>query len=256
MQNNNSLQIIQTIFCPNKYHLQRQKDSLKSLNESNKPIHTDIYLEGWTANDELWDSLVSYIKDLNLSSVYIKRRKENIGKSKIVNNIMNKGEFNNILYMDSDIILEKDTIMRLLKIQLEYPHSLLVPNYKEDCRHNLLIQKNVITTRDNDVLLSSENCIGISGGIYLIRQEIMKSYPFRENGPYSPDDIHFFEDLVKDNINIFICKEIFVIHPFDNNKKYSEWKQSKSMNLYHKDLSKEEIEVLIKDSYKIWELSE
>ncbi len=251
-QKKRSLKIIQAIFCPDNYHLERQKNSLKSLKNCKREVDSDIYLDGWVKDDDTWRSLTSYIDKIGLNILYMNRRSNNVGKSRIINSLAELGDYDNIFYMDSDILLDIDTIHRLRNVQLLLCKDvILVPNQREDSRHNLLIQKIKDSTNGEEILSSNLN-IGIAGGVFLTKSIVLENHSFLDNGPYSSDDVHFFEETSRNDIKTYICKNIFVTHPFDTDKEYSKWKINKSLSLYHVSVDDNERDLLIEESEKFW----
>lgn len=248
-----SVQIIQTIFCPNNDCFLRLKDSLQSLNKCVLPTNCSIYMDGWVRDDTMWRELNQFIDKLNIRISYVNRRSKNVGKSKIINTLCDIGKHQLVLYIDSDIILDKYTIMDLLDIEKKINiKAIFVPNQKEDCRHNLFIQDIKDLTYKSRIS-TNKDCLGISGGVFLCRRELIEKNPFEDKGPYSPDDVSFFERNIKNGIYTFICLDIYVTHPFDKNDEYCKWKHEMSLKLYHKDLSEREKQEIIEQSEKFWE---
>jgi hypothetical protein len=223
----NNILLIQIIFINNNNTFCRWRNSFNSIN-----INNDIKLliSGYVS-----DRYISLVKK-SISNVDYKFYNENIGKSSIINNIVEDTlyeTFNIHIFMDSDIILESNTISVLCSLFLKNNFSILLPNHKDDIRHNIKnITEKVIIDGYSILYNNIYNSNSFAGGLFITNRDVLQKNKFEMLGTYGPDDTYFFKkiyDTKDDSIKykIGLIENIFVIHPYDNDTEYNKFKLDK-----------------------------
>ena len=243
--------ILSILFTPDENNYNRFETSFKSIISSDLTNVDKIIIDGWCPSDDIWNNIILLINDNN--KITLVRRTINIGKSTIVNdNIANitTSMTQYILLLDSDIILQQDTISRLSL--LSSYSDIIIPNQLQDCRHYKLFFKNP-TSYNDELIYKITQPLGLAGGCIFASTNVLKDITFKNKGSYGSDDVDFFERAI-DKYNLILCENINVTHPFDTNKEYYEWKLSTSLSSFHKELSQEDIDVKIKESHMFWKI--
>jgi hypothetical protein len=233
--------VLSILFVPDNNNYNRFKNSIESLLSCDLSHVNKIIIDGWVRSDDIWKN----IENLKNDKISLFRRNNNIGKSTIINENVNNISTDKILLLDSDIIIHnKDTISKLYLLSLY--HDIIIPNQLGDNRHYKLFFKNPITY-NGELIYNITQSIGVAGGCMLLRTNILKDIPFKNKGPYGSDDVEFFEKAIN-KYKIILCENISITHPFNNNDKYNDWKLETSLSLLHKDLTQEEIDIMIIES--------
>lgn len=236
--------ILSIVFIPDNNNYKRFIDSFNSFIKLHEREDIDkIIIDGYII-DEYIDDIKNLVKDHK--KVILNVREKNIGKSTIINENIHKIN-KRVLLMDSDIILLPDSFERMSKMICD----VVIPNQMEDCRHYSLVFKTPILALNEYVHIIKNNT-GVSGGCMLVFKSILHKIPFRNKGCYGSDDVEFLEDCLDNNFHIVLCKNVYIVHPFDVNKEYYKWKVRTSMKYYKKDLTEKDIEESNRELEKIW----
>src|SRR6266513_1309584 len=111
--------IIQCVFCIDNITLLRAINSLSYLNN----LKYNIIIKGYFKDDIYWNTYKKYIKS---DYIVLKRSKNNVGKSRIYNNIIRKIDHNVcVFFIDSDILIPKNIMNKLLQIYHKYPTTVI-----------------------------------------------------------------------------------------------------------------------------------
>jgi hypothetical protein len=223
--------LTQVIYIYNNNSFCRWRNSFNSIKKYKYNFKIKILISGYVS--EQFINLVNdTIRNQDIRNQDIRNQdifyNKNVGKSLVINNIIDNkifDEYDIHIFMDSDIILENNTIIALYELFLKSKFDLLLPNHKQDIRH---ITKNIseITLIDDYKILWNKqyNQYSYAGGFFITTRNIMKKNKFDSVGQYGPDDTYFFKKLYENNIKIGLVDNIYIIHPFDidieyNNKK-------------------------------------
>ena len=116
-KNKTNIIVIQCLYCPDKYQLERNFRSLESLKYLEAPsfdqeeYRVEIYLYGYVKEklQHKHQKMVQSLEDKIHAIIYL-RYLDNLGKANVINNII-KSRINTffvdqyLLYLDSDIII-------------------------------------------------------------------------------------------------------------------------------------------------------
>lgn len=242
--------MIQCLYCPDDYFLKKSIDSIISTNSLLQDnilfnvYNFTIYLQGYFGNDILYNKYYEIISKLDMK-INIKielKSSPNLGKSTAINNIIKsftvsfpggleeKKEKKYILVMDSDIIINNIDFSKLINaLETNKKIGLIAINQKEDNRHNNINNK-ILYTPDNEILLYSDKCIGVAGGCFFIKLEILIEFPYPNVGIYGMDDTIYHKTLFDNNYLVVIAKNMYVTHPFDYlSIEYNNWKLNRCL---------------------------
>lgn len=239
--------IVHVMFIPDEYNFYRFKKSITSILNSDLTDVDNIIVDGWCRNDRLWVDVENLLRGYKI--VELNRRSTNIGKSTIVNE--NKIYTPLVIYSDSDIVVEVDTIQRLKRLTSIY--DIVIPDQLEDCRHYKLLFDQHINVIDEEVY-SINRPEGIAGGFLMMKASVVDEIKFKNKGPYGSDDVEFFQQVLS-KYSMCVCKSISVVHPFYidiKEKEYHDWKVKMSLSGYLKNLTNDEINDRINESVKFW----
>jgi hypothetical protein len=189
----------------------------------------DLLLSGYVS--ERFIKLVdNIIKD---NSCYKHFYVNNIGKSSVINDIIDNeiyDKYNIHIFIDSDIIFEdkQNTIDILCDLFQKSDFDVLVPNHKNDIRHNIKNIKEKYSIEGYNILYNTYynpyNLNSFSGGLFITKRDLLKENKFDIFGIYGPDDTFFFKKLHKNNKKIGLVENLFIIHPFDSDNEYNKLK--------------------------------
>ena len=228
--------IAKSIFCPNTENLNITLSSLVKIDTYFKMlnIHYDLLLIGWINTFE--KDITGLLKlhpfyYTNITKIYWNI---NYGKYKIINTIkqfLNNKDYDLLLYFDHDVhirILCDEAISHIttllsLKINDKIP-GLLVFNQKKDVRHQPDIYENQLILQNIQVCYPS-NIASIATGGFAINVKIYCQMPDLELiSVYGLDDYYLLKSINDMGfINIILMND-YIIHPFRDNKHYSQWK--------------------------------
>ena len=238
--------VFSVIFCPNESYFDRFKTSITSILSADLTDVDKIVIDGWVSSDTIWRKVQELVSDID--NVVLNRRERNIGKSAIINE--NIPDTPLVVYSDSDIVIFPDTILRLKKLSTFY--DIIVPDQLEDCRHyKLVLDRLKIVDCNNEKLYQLLTSEGVAGGFLMMKTNVIKKFKFPNKGPYGSDDVEFFQQTINEH-SIVLCLSIAIVHPFDSNKEYYDWKVEMSLSAYKKELTTDDIDNRINSSIKFW----
>lgn len=245
--------LIQPVFAPDERQAERNKNSIKSLGEYLKTHGTDginlsIIMGGWAKTDELWNDIVQNGKKYFNDSFAPIRFDKNYGKAYVVNNlyrtvITQNNNIQALISADSDIIFPLDTPHLFTRLSVaseqmvkvkKQPWGLIGLNqlqhgcHFKSCYENQVEYK--INIRDKDY---SEKIVwpsipsGIAGGCLFINREYwdkVGGYDQNRAKIYGPDDAFLLSYCGNTGYSWQMSDSIGIIHPFDNDQQYAEWK--------------------------------
>jgi hypothetical protein len=241
------LLLIKTVFCPTKKYL---NDTIISLFKTTiiieilikkYSLEIDLYLIGWVYKfGTLFEKCIDILK-YKYSNIFKNLWHLNYGKYKILNDcinfVKNNNKYINIIFMDHDIYFNYksiDVLYKLLSNTNEFDKhniGLIAFNHLIDIRHQLSIYDNYINI--NKIVLVWPNITGsIATGGFIIKANIFSQLTdFKLLSVYGLDDYYLCNELQKNGFLNVVAKDCFIIHPFDNNKKYKQWKKQNIINM-------------------------
>jgi hypothetical protein len=268
--------IVRSIFCPDLKHLRICASNLVNLftklrfqkPDNHKYAYT-LYLCGWAKKQYINDlkQAVDLSREDNIfKDIIFDLWALNYGKYKILNAVIDKCEsYDKFFYSDHDIIFKHrtSTLFTILDNVLNYE----VKNYKvgivmlnqlEDVRHQCDIYENVISCDGVSYIFPNfGNLTSIASGCFYADCKVFKSLStFSVDTVYGLDDYHIIKKLYDKLLIAVVVKDYFVVHPFDDDEKYSEWKidnVKKAINkLYGSDKNGNNYYLEIEKSMNLW----
>jgi len=236
---------IQPIFVPDEERFKQNKNSLVSFGRYLKKYPYDVkcIFGGWTSNDEWWGKICKVIKNNIPSDMVLEpiRFDRNYGKAYVINKLYEKTkalDFDFFLSADSDILFTTSTnnlFERLLDIGIKSPHVIkksfgfIAPQQEINCRHKLGWPTNqyYIENRFNkkELISFSYNPSGIAGGCLFINRKFWEKIGgYKVMGVYAGDDACLIEDAHLAGYSYQISPNISIIHPFETDEDYVDWK--------------------------------
>lgn len=231
--------IVHTIFIKDENSLRRQINSFNSLISILERDITAIGV-GWCATDRLFNDYYNYVTSRSDNWVLI-RQNENVGKSGCVNNVLDiidASKYNVVFYLDADIVINFtfNDIRKLENTIGLYVDGkkivLIAPDQLQDCRHFKLSRSKKIAIEGVrfSYPISSEYSIGIAGGCFMMDLSVLNDMRMSSVGVYGPEDAELMKKIANSNLLAIVCDTISVIHPFDTDTAYVEWKKNKIHN--------------------------
>jgi len=242
--------IARSIFCPNSIHYDITTNNLLSLfnflTSVKKPgIIFSLYVVGW-----LKYTYIEYItKIIKLYSHLFKEVKYdlwliNYGKYKMLNNLKQQSNsYDAVFYSDHDIKMPVESYNNtnfFNNLHMAIHHTinnmqigLIALNHLEDVRHQCDIYQNHATINDVNYMYPDLGQHGsIACGCFYIKGNVFHEIKdFKLYTVYGMDDYYLLKKLHnKGYINVVI-ENVFVIHPFNDDYKYNEWKTNKIINI-------------------------
>jgi glycosyltransferase involved in cell wall biosynthesis len=208
--------LTQIIYVDDNNKLSRWKKSFLSIKQLE---NIDVFVSGYVSGNYL--KIVNEILKDTKSKIYM----DNMGKSYVINDVVDNIEHSVYIFMDSDIVLENNTIIDLINVYEKSNFNVLVPFQKEDSRHHIndMEEKMVV---DRNVIKWTKKCsLCFSGGIFITSKDVLKENRFILFGSYGPDDTYFFKNVFKKNKSIGMVEDVCVIHPFDLDIEYENHKK-------------------------------
>lgn len=244
--------IIKSIFSPNQYQLERTMTSIGSLLQLQ--INIPITFIGFTIYPEVLKQKYPTQKFIFLS--------QNYGKTYILNYmIKNNHTFssNAIYYFDHDILFPDSVIFApIIQSTLSNTFSLIAFNQKEDNRHQLLAFQNMEHAHNLTIYYPNSNLISsIALGAFVISKECLRDLVELElEYVYGADDYRFLQEIQNNNHRSGILKDYYVVHPFDKDEEYLEWKKTNILKTLDQKMNNKKINYQdsIQESHQFWEL--
>ena len=199
--------MVKILHCINIDNYKNYKKWIQSYNSITKQKHNFV-ISGYVNNTytDNFNRIISeniYIEDTFIYNY-------NIGKSGIINNYIQHATDDNIIIIDSDIIIENCNLVQLNNLFINNSFYALYPSQKGDNRHrdkNLTVhfKYNMFT------IMTTQNIVKyISGGMFITHINYLKN-----NNLYGPqEDIMFLKTLVKNNKTAGVIKELQIYHPY------------------------------------------
>jgi hypothetical protein len=245
--------LIQPVFAPDVAQTQRNVDSIRSLGTYLRTHTTDgfnlmIIMGGWAKSDDLWNLIASEGKAQFGPSFNPIRFDKNYGKAYVVNTLYKNviAQNNNVdalMSADSDIIFTLDTphLFTRLVVAAEkmvevkkQPWGLIGLNQlQHGCHFKSCYENQVeyeVSIRDKqfkEKIVWPSITSGIAGGCLFINRQYwdkVGGYDVERAKVYGPDDAYLLYFCGPNGFSWQMSDSIGIVHPFDNNKEYSEWK--------------------------------
>ena len=233
------MDLVQAVFIRDIGTLNRWKVSFLSYVKEISISINKVYLIGFVTEgvEKQVTNLIDQYKEGTggyIPTVINKTSCMNEGKSKVLNRIIHENfqEISSIiLYMDSDIVIDAvfSSLEDILKLYQSSEYDVLVPNHREDVRHNLSTITEIDKNNKSILRQRSFDRYGFAGGCYICRKEILQKYTFENVGEYGPEDILWFRKLFINKKKVGLISNLFVIHPFDNEEKHKAYKREESL---------------------------
>lgn len=225
--------IVKSVFCPNKNYFNITCNSLHKVNNYIKQfdIKFDLLLIGWNSFNFDYDNL-------SFDSIFTEFWPINYGKAKIFNSCIDfvkNSKYKNLIYLDHDIYF--DEYFDLKKISEITPkYGLVAFNHRMDCRHRPTIYINSSNFDELRIVWPNDD-LGIASGAFIIDADKFRNLEYFElDSVYGLDDYHLCQQLTKQNYRNVVIANCYIIHPFDNNKEYGEWKKDNVKRMINNDL--------------------
>lgn len=230
MEMTEPLTIMQCLFCLNENHLFRMIQSFRSIESAQTAIH----LDGWFATTELYQAYEAEIvkaRKQRKETIVLKRRGINCGKAFILHT-MNFGGPGFVLYLDCDLILIKAPFILPRLRNLAATNRVTFLNQQGDNRHHACVYENPMSIDSDatgfaEVVCAPPAGIGIAGGAWIARTDILARCSYPMVGIYAPDDAVWVAQLVHRGVNVLVCTTISVQHPPETDQRYARHKHSK-----------------------------
>ena len=221
--------IIRTLFSPNKEYLTINMNGI--INTSRYLNGCDLLIIGW-AND-FQDEINQFIKNhkLNFGSIKTIFYHFNYGKKQIYNDLIQFDEnYEYYIFLDHDIlfddVIDLQSIYKLFDYQINGKNiGMIIFNQTEDCRHQhdiytyhcKLINFNLCWPKKNESIAC--------GSIITKKIFFSNLVKFDLDSVYGLDDVYLTNQYDTLGLAKIILQDIFVIHPFDQNISYCQWKK-------------------------------
>lgn len=217
------LLIGKSMFVPDVINLNKLNNSLLILGQVCKQY--DIVLIGW-CRDNMFDKIHK------LPNMRIIRFGINYGKYVILNNIFKLAkEYDYFWYLDHDIIpTEFPQVFDMFNTIDDHNIAAIALNMYQDNRHKLTMINNRI---NNDFIYPNLQCnYAIALGSFIGKSEFFADMQFDVKHVYYYDDFDLINMLILKKCCVILAKNIYVIHPYEDNQKYIKWKQDQLTNVH------------------------
>lgn len=239
--------IMKSIFCPNEKYL---NISIKSFYKINifmglvKDIDFDILMIGWA---HIYGNHIMAASTGIGARVIYELFTINYGKYKMLNHMIHvmhtHQEYDAVVFLDHDIYFDVRDIDRFRKLVrlVAHPHmlmdganiGLIAFNHKNDIRHQPTIYDNQDASTGLVFVYPNigERDGAIANGAFMLsRQAAIALDYFELKTVYGFDDTLLCRQLENKGMRNVVARDIYVVHPFDNNVKYTEWKKNNIIN--------------------------
>lgn len=243
--------IVKSAFCPNEHYLDVTIGSLIKINmfvnllmKNDNNIIFDLYFIGWVHTMGAKIDLCFKLHKFSFSKVDRELWGVNYGKYKILNCMIDYVKNSNttydaIIYLDHDIhfdiitcnIIFNDIV--LLKDQRinSQPLGMIAFNQKGDVRHQMGIHENKIQLNSIECVWPEVNGPIASGAFVIFPDVIKQLTPFELVSVYGLDDYALASKLTNNGYINVVMNNLCVVHPYDYNIKYTEWKRVNILRL-------------------------
>lgn len=260
--------IIKSVFCPNESYMETTLKTITKLafyihllNESRNndtKFIFDVLFIGWTNNYSVNIDAAIEIQKKSFNVIHKLFWPINFGKYKIFNTIIdfinnNDDNYDAIIYLDHDIYFDVMTHNNLIiffdnislfktlkihgsKLGLIAINQLCDIRHKRDIYENNYVVNTIAQYTTNSSLhidLVYPSQIGsIASGAFITFPHIIKSLDqFELFTIYGLDDYYIDEQLINKGFINVVAKDIYVVHPFDYNDRYTAWKKNQIIKL-------------------------
>lgn len=247
---------VKSMFCPNEIYCEVTIKSLIKINmfiglikhknqQNDKNLIIDIYCIGWTHKfgEKMKHFIDTHLDKFN--TIEMNFWDLNYGKYCIFNQLIEyvKSKSQNIydlvIYMDHDVYFDM-TCAHFFDVFyiLQEKHTmcgknlgLMAFNQKKDNRHKKDIYENSEKYLNYQIVYPS--CIGsiASGGFMIFPNVLIQISPFSLSSIYGLDDYYLSQQLDSMNYLNIVIENVYIIHPFDSNDKYTAWKKNKILKM-------------------------
>jgi hypothetical protein len=174
-----------------------------------------IIVSGWCDPKYLGD-----VKEKISSDSKLMLLPSNLGKSRIVNEVVSAMECEVMMIVDSDIVLTGETI----DWEVLENFSVAVFAQGGDCRHAIFPSRTTAHLIGDRRYLTTAQNYGFAGGAMLVRRKLLLEHPLPEFGVYGPEDVVWFYTLHKVGISVALMCDCRVLHPTDEDSREHEEK--------------------------------
>jgi hypothetical protein len=235
---------LQTIFAPNNNQLNRNIASIKSLDAYLKkyPYPVILICGGWCESEEYWDKIITCLNETTSFKSHYFKFNENKGKSFTINflfdNFLKSSSEKYFLTADSDICFDLNVYNFFERLEEAPKHieritnksfGMIALNQTQMSCHvyeNLKINHEYSNSfNEEEIIISSSNTSGIAGGcLYTSTAAWKKINGYRLIHIYGGDDGYYAYDNYVNNFSCDVLLTLSIIHPFDTDKDYQQWK--------------------------------
>lgn len=248
--------IIRTIFCPNSKYCDITIKNLVNLFESLKSVRgydMIVHICGWSNG---FKARINSIIDVysSLYKINVEYWQVNYGKYKMLNEVVlkNSEKYEYIFYSDHDIYFPNGVVelltaaVNIFRRETNYKIGLVAPNYLGDNRH----QGTVLNSNELFGELKKQYDMTSFGlGCYIAIAKYFGSEKLEYVSVYGLDDYYLSKRLFDNGYLCVVMENIYVEHPYDDNKEYDEWK----VNIVNKLITKKNIfGSSLEDSINFW----
>lgn len=273
---NKPVLIVRSVFCPNDTYFKTTFNNIYNLilflRYLDQPIKYDVYIVGFTKKTYMKDlcDIININKDL-FNKITFDLWILNYGKYRIINEInkiIKETEYIGVFYTDHDIIMTiPDYDKFFFKILISAINvtidnkkiGLIALNQKHDVRHQHNIYENAITINNNIFVYPTihENTDNFtssiaSGAFFVASEHLKKIQDLELKTTYGLDDYHLIKSLYTVGVVSIVSKNIYVEHPFNNDKEYNQWKIDKIHKLLKKGDKDQDYYNDIEQSHNFW----
>jgi len=241
---------IKSVFVPDNIQYVRNVKSIKSFIKyiAKKELLIDIYLIGWIKNDnnkkKILDILVrlmdKYLIKNNMNVKYL-FWSENMGKIYLLKNIKyyckDYHNYDYMIYSDHDIIFNtnndilKCDYVKLFKTKHDNKQIMMVSfDQYLDNRHYPKVYLNKIEI-DKITYYKSNDNKHIASGCFVCDIQLISDFALLKSDHVYGDEDILIGKMNNNNNYINLLSSIKIIHPFDQDRKYIEWKRNKIINI-------------------------
>jgi hypothetical protein len=260
--------LVKSIFCPNKKYYDQTINSIIDMidfvNYINKDnIKITCLIIGWTKFKEYNDKIINILDKykslfINISFDFFTI---NYGKYHIFNNIKKyimHNDISTILYLDHDIQIELSDINIFHTLNNLLRHSVsdnrigvIALNQKGDNRHQPDIYQHKQHI-DNIIILHPDvlSFGSIASGAFYASADCFKIIGNLEClVVYGLDDYYLSKKIYESNYKHVVIKDMYVYHPFNDDKQYTTWKRKQVIQLISDKISYQKT---VQESINFW----
>jgi hypothetical protein len=267
--------IIKSIFCPDDTQFDLFVDSMVKIDVYLKMSKTeyiiDLLLIGY-ASVKQRNKIDTFIKLFNKTHIYhsvqIIYWSINYGKYHLINEIvkMDLSNYQLLIYLDHDIyfLMEGYDIMQPSFYQMfsqlleKESIGLYLLNQLMDCRHQNSIYENYRMHQSYKLCWADDTGSFATGSFITTPSILTNLHPLPLISVYGMDDIYLIRHYQNIGYQTVVIQNRYIIHPFDKNYQYREWKYRLQKNIV--DMLEKYIDInyyqTIQDANNFWIQSE